>query len=1193
MDKKTTKRFFQECVSKVNVIILWTLVFIFLGCSNHDGKMFERILSSKSGIYFNNKITETDSLNVLSFDHIYNGGGVGVGDFNNDGLQDVFFSGNQVPCKLYLNKGNFEFEDITSKSGIETPFWSTGVAVVDINGDGLLDIYICTISPYRHKSAPNQFFINQGIKNGIPSFAEMAETIGLADRGYSTQAVFFDFDNDGDLDSYILTNALETYDRNLPIGQLKDGYGKSTDRLYRNEGIQKNTMPLFVDVSKEAGITIEGWGLGIGVADFNQDGWQDVYCANDFQSNDLLWINNGNGTFTNRVADILQHQSTNSMGMDVADINNDGLLEIVNLDMMPEDNLRQKMMFSKPAYDRFELDAKNGYQPQFIRNSLQLNMGVTPNGLPVFSDISYMTGVYATDWSWSALLADFDNDGYKDLFVTNGYKKDVTNLDFFSYDAQTEIFNADMKGETKEARLKRMENLLGVKKSNVMFKNQGELNFLNVTKSWGLEIPSYSNGAAYADFDNDGDLDLVINNIDDEAMLYRNNLIEKEIPKSSNFLSIQLIGSKNNPQGFGATLTCYTGNKKQFIQNSPYRGYKSTVDQRLHVGLGEANQIDSLIIVWQDGPTEILKNIHPNTVLRINENNASLVKVKSKKVIQSEIFEETSSRHGINFKHMESDFIDFKFQPLLPHKHSQLGPSIAVGDLNNDKLEDFIVGGAAHQDATLFFQQPDGTFAQVNLEKKTSEDMGVLLVDVDNDGDLDIYCVSGSSEFGQNVQQYQNRLYKNNGNGKFVLDDKSLPQIQSSGSCVIANDFDRDGDIDLFIGGRVSPFNYPSAPLSYLLQNDGTGKFTDVTNEIAPALARIGMVTSALWTDFNNDGWTDLIVVGEFMPITFFKNGQGELRKYQPGGIREEATVGWWNSIVGGDFDNDGDTDYVVGNLGLNSIYQASEKEPVCIYAADFDNNGSIDPILCRFIQGKEYPTHYRESLTDQIAGLRRVLPRYEQFGRMTFDKILNREATRNAIIYKATNFESVFLKNNGLAGFEIKPLPKSAQLAPLFGIQVVDFNDDGNLDIVAVGNDYSPDPLTGQLDACIGVVMEGDGKNNFTSVPLERTGFLVRGDAKAFATITTLKNNIVYLITQNGDSLKVFDTPLTYSKFIEWQSFDVSAELIFQNGTKRKMEYNIGSGYLSQSSSIVPLPDNASSIEIVSSNGIKRIIKF
>lgn len=1167
------------------------LIFLY-GCTDSKESMFELVSSKQSGITFRNEITETDSLNVLRLEYIYNGGGVGVGDFNNDGLPDIFFSGNQVPGKLYINKGDFRFEDITLKSGIETLFWSTGVALVDINNDGLLDIYLSTISPTKNQSVPNQFFINKGIENGLPSFKEEAQEIGLADRGYTTQAAFFDYDNDGDLDCYLLTNSLEDYNRSLPLGQRNDGLGKSTDRLYRNDGLSESKLPKFVNVSKEAGITIEGWGLGIGVSDFNQDGWMDVYCANDFQSNDLLWINNQNGTFSNRIDEMLQHQSANSMGMDIADINNDGLPEIVNLDMMPEDNLRQKMMFSKPAYDRFAMDSKKGYQPQFIRNSLQLNRGIASSGLPIFSDISYMTGVYATDWSWSALFADFDNDGNKDLFITNGYKMDVTNMDFVAYDAQVKNFSSNMTGETAEERLKRMDDLLGVKKSNVMFRNLQDLNFENVTNSWGLEIPSYSNGAAYADFDNDGDLDIVINNLNDEAFLYRNNVIEGNSKKEnvSNFLTIQLQGNKSNTQGFGSNLSVFSDGKRQYVEQSPYRGYKSTVDARLHVGLGTSQKIDSIKITWPGRASETLYNVAANQFLVLKETDAEPLKIKTPRNERVVLFKDVTQRFGIQYNHTENDFVDFKYQPLLPHKHSQLGPALAVGDLDGDKREDFIVGGSAHRTATIFYQQKDGIFIATSFEEKISEDMGVLLIDVDNDNDLDIYCVSGSTEFGKTSQHYQSRLYKNLGKGKFILDALALPQMESSGSCVVANDFDRDGDLDLFVGGRVSPFSYPLAPLSYALQNNGLGKYIDATKEIAPELERIGMVTSALWTDFDNDGWTDLIVVGEFMPLTFFKNDQGKLNKYQPDGIRSEATVGWWNSISGGDFDNDGDIDYVAGNLGLNSIYQASEAEPVCVYAKDYDQTGSIDPVLCRYIAGKEYPAHYRESMTDQMTGLRRKLTRYELYGRMTFRNIFDEEATRDAMIYKATNFASVYIENRGRGKFTIKSLPKAAQFAPIFGTQVVDFDLDGNLDLIAVGNDHSPDPLTGQLDGSIGTVLKGDGSGNFESLSLAQTGFLVRGDAKAFASIV-LSNKMLLLVSQNKDSLKAFEG-LKHTEFISLNPYDAWCETNFKNGKKQKTEFYIGSGYLSQSSRLIPRDGNVKKIEIMDSRGQKRIVQ-
>lgn len=1175
-------------------ILLFLFAGIFLSCNNSSNSLFERVPCSYSGVTFNNRIQESDSLNILDFEYLYNGGGVGVGDFNNDGLQDIFFSANQGASRLYINEGGLQFKDITAAAGIKTPYWNTGVSIVDINQDGLMDIYLCTANNKINKHSPNQLFLNKGVdKNGNPSFKEVATAVGLADEGYSTQAAFFDYDNDGDLDCYILTNALESFSRALPVGQKKDGTGKSTDRLYRNNGAGANGLPSFSNVSKEAGITIEGWGLGIGVADFNNDGWLDVYCANDFQSNDLLWINNENGTFTNRIADFIQHQSTNSMGIDIADINNDGLPEIVNADMMPEDNLRQKMIFSKPNYDMYQLQKEKKYQPQFVRNSLQLNKGMDKNAEPVFSEIGYYAGIYATDWSWSALFADFDNDGFRDLLITNGYPKDVSNLDFASYTAESLISFTREDKELRKQKMKKMESLLGVKKSNFIFRNKGNLTFEDVTEKWGMKTPSFSNGAAYADFDNDGDLDVVINNINDEAFIYRNNLIkdagQKKAPKS-NYLDIRLWGDSLNRNGFGTKITIFYNDQKQFLQHSPYRGYCSTVEFNIHFGVADAEKIDSVKIEWLNGKAQLLTNVAVNQVINIYEKKAIRLP-EERKEVQNTFLSDQAFNYGLIYKHEETDFNDFNSNFLNPHKYSQGGPGIAAADLNGDQLDDIFIGGAMRKPATIFYQQPGGSFLSVPFKEKIPEDMGVLLFDADGDGDNDIYCVSGSSEFGSNKQYYQDRLYRNQGHGKFMEDSAALPHIESSGSCVTACDYDKDGDLDLFVGGRVSPNNYPMPPQSYLLSNNGKGKFADITKAACPELQYAGMVTAALWTDFDNDGWTDLIVVGEFMPITLYKNEQGKLKRKIVDSW-QTSTVGWWNSLVGGDFDNDGDMDYVAGNLGLNSMYKASATEPVCVYAKDYNQDGRIDPILCRYIQGKEYPTHYRESLTDQIGEFKKSLFTYESYGNKTFADIFNPSMLEGAYILKATQMASVYIQNNGHGNFTIRPLPAEAQLAPVFGMVCTDLNGDGNLDLLCVGNDYSAETLTGRYDASTGNCFLGDGKGNFNAVEVSKTGFKVTGDAKGFAEINLDKKKTLYAVTQNQDSLKVFENNQSFLfELVGIKANDVFAEIAYRNGTLQKQEFYYGNTYLSQSSRMLKITAPVKSITITNTSGEKRIV--
>lgn len=1166
-------------------LVVAIILIVLSGCSR-DGKkkLFQLLPASHTGITFNNELTESDSFNVLTFEYIYNGAGVGVGDVNNDGLSDIFFAGNQVSGALYLNKGDLKFDDITTRAAVQTNLWCTGVAMLDINQDGLLDIYLSTIQPKTDApQVPNLLYLNKGInQEGIPVFEEVAAKVGLADSSYSTQAAFLDYDLDGDLDMYMLTNALETYNRNQIMGLRNDGTGKSVDKFYRNEGMVDG-LPVFKDVSAEVGVQAEGWGLGIVVNDINRDGYPDLYIANDFMSNDHLYINTGDGKFRNDIRAILKHQEQNGMGIDIADINNDALNDIVVLDMLPDDNLRQKTMFSTIGYDRFKLFREKGYEYQYIRNVLQLN-----NGNNSFSDIGYFSGIYATDWSWSSLFADFDNDGYRDLFVGNGYRKDVTDQDFIAYGKELAMFTTD-KNRMKIIR-EEIEKLPGVRKPNFLFRNNGDLTFTDKAKEWGLDQPSYSNGAAYADFDNDGDLDLVTNNINEAAFIYRNDLITDQNKSDHNFLRIKLEGDKGNIAGYGAKIAVYTAGQVHYAEHQTIRGYKSTVENIEHFGLGKisSGKVDSVTVTWAGGKRQALKNVTANQTIVLRSSDA--VSINTRPMHSVTMITEFGKTSGLNYKHHENEFVDFlEGQFLLPHKHSQNGPGIAVGDINRDGLDDFILGGSAGDGAKFFLQHNDGTFTVDSLPAKVSEDMGILLFDADNDGDQDLYCVGGSSEFKRDSINYQDRFYRNSGKGKFELDASALPSLTSSGSCVVANDFDRDGDLDLFVGGRVVPTRYPETPASYLLVNRGDGIFENKTSAYSSMLGSIGMVTSAIWSDVNNDQWTDLIVVGEWMPITIFINDNGKSFNH----LTLDNSAGWWNSISGGDFDNDGDIDYVAGNLGLNSIYKASPEEPVSIYAKDFDSNGSVDPILCRYIQGKEYPVHPREALTGQIASLRGVVQKYAQYGGMGIQDILSKEKLENATVLKSTMFSSVYIQNNGNNKFDIKPLPSEAQFSPMFGTLITDFDEDGNLDILSVGNSYACEVLSGYYDAGIGNYLRGDGSGNFKSVPVTQSGFFVDGDAKAIAKLISREGRELLVVTQNRDSLKVFTKSGEATRGVESvvrvKPDEDYAIIELANGKKRKEEFYLGNGYLSSSSRVIIKNKNISAITFPSRDSEKH----
>ena len=1117
--------------------------------------LFERLSSNQTGIHFANTITESDSINVLDFEYIYNGGGVAVGDVDNDGRQDVFFTGNQVSSRLYLNKTQtggsdsanknrgdepLRFLDVTEAAGVGTKLWCTGVSMVDINADGWLDIYVCTISPKRGKTAPNLLFLNQGKDaSGQVRFREVAHEMGLDDRGYSTQAAFLDYDKDGDLDMYLLTNALESYNRNQPRGPVRDGSGNSTDRLYRNDG--GGPMPTFTNVSREAGITTEGWGLGVAVADFNDDGWPDVYCADDFQSNDLLWINNKNGTFTNQYSNYFKHGSYNAMGVDVADVNNDGRLDLMTLDMMPDDNRRQKSMFGTHNPDRYQMGLDRGYAPQFVRNVLQLNQGPDGRGRVSFSEVGQQAGVYATDWSWSTLMADFDNDGHRDVFITNGYPKDITDLDFVAYNNQyhSSYFKTD--SETDAETKGKMDELIGVKKSNFMFRNTatkaGEPPiFDDVTQAWGLAIPSFSNGAAYADFDGDGDLDIVVNNIDDEAFVYQNRVAQRTRKEAaaSHFLRLNLLGEGGNIAALGARVELTFGAEKQVIDNSPFRGYKSTVEPTLHIGLGAYRQVDTLRVRWPNGRETRLTNVPANQLLSLRQADANQVWAPKNAPAspQSLFLELTGAANPIRYVQQENNFVDFKEQVLLPHGLSRAGPPLAVGDVDGNGLDDVFVGGAMHTPGTLFEQLKPGTFTSFTLAetgfRKPTEDTGATFFDADNDGDLDLYVVCGGNEYPDNDVRYQDKLFRNDGRGRFRQDTTALPNTRGSGSCVVAADYDADGDLDLFVGGRTQPQRYPLPGRSYLLRNDsqrgaaGPARFTDVTEKVAPGLASAGMITAALFADFTGDKRPDLLLTGEFMAPVLFKDGpNNQLIKQTPG--EANLPAGWWNCLAAGDFDKDGDLDFVAGNLGLNSRFRASVAQPVSIHAKDYDQNGTLDPILCLYIQGKCYPTHPRDQLAEQVPGLKKRFPTYADYGNMTFDKLLLPDEIKGAYTLNATNMASSYFENNGKGQFTVRPLPALAQIAPVQSLLVADFDQDGNADVLLAGNAYDTDTQVGRYDAGKGLLLRGDGRGNFMVKPLSQTGFCADRDARSLAKVRLQGGRSLILVGNNSDTLQTY----------------------------------------------------------------------
>jgi hypothetical protein len=1070
-----------------------------------DSTLFKLLEPDFTNIDFNNKIEENFEHNVLNYPAHYNGGGVAIADINNDGLEDIYFSANLYANKLYLNRGNMQFEDITAVAGVagREHSWTNGINMVDVNGDGLTDIFVCYSGKLPGESRKNQLFINKGLnKDGLPTFTDEAETYGLADSAYSTQAHFFDYDKDGDLDLLLVNENIRVISDldDITIQKLQN----TPDAQFGTK-FYKNDNGVFKDVTREAGIhsSALSYGLSANIADINGDGWSDIYLSNDYAIPDYVYINQGDGTFTNQLNNTLEHISLYSMGSDISDINNDGLVDIYTLDMLPEDNRRQKLLASFDNYEGFELNLRNGLYYQYMRNMLHLN-----NGNGSFSEIGQVAGISNTDWSWTPLLADYDNDGLKDLLVTTGYLRDVTNLDVIKYNS---TYFQSINGEVNPKQILAMINRMPSSNvKNYIYRNQGDLTFANMSTSWGLDHASNSNGAAYADLDNDGDLDLVINNINAPAFIYQNRS-----DSTSGYLKVKLQGMHKNKDGLGAKVSVYAGSQHYYQEQMPARGYLSSVSPILHFGLGKAAQIDSIRIVWLSGKQQMLYEVKPNQLLELKEEEA--LTEYSKGGASTPLFKEVSS--PLPFAQKKNTINDFKRQPLIVNAQSFSGPCMVKGDVNGDGLEDVFVGGDRNEPASLFIQQKGGNFikSQKAFEADSkSEDIDAVFFDANGDGFTDLYVVSGGYHyFSPGESLLQDRLYLNDGKGNFSKSLDGLPEMRGSKSCARVADFNGDGYPDIFVGGRVVPARYPESPQSYLLLNDGKGHFRDALKVIAPDLQKIGMVTDAAWMDLNNDKRPDLILVGEWMPVTVFINQGGSKLANKTGEYFERDYSGWWNRLHVADMNGDGKDDLIIGNQGLNTQCVVSEQEPAELYYKDFDDNGAIDPVFCFYIQGKSYPYLTRDELLDQMSVMRPRFPDYKSYADATITEVFTQEELSGAGQLQANYLKSAYFERSSEGKFKEKALPLQAQYAPVYTITPLDYDGDGHKDLLLCGNVNQARIRLGKSDANFGILLKGDGQGGFSYIPQLESGFKLRGDVRSV--ISLADQTLIFGINQGA----------------------------------------------------------------------------
>ena len=1080
------------------------------------GRLFTLMPSSFTGVTFENRVTDTREVNVFTYRNHYNGGGVAIGDVSGDGRPDLILTSNERGPRLYLNLGDFRFRDVTEASGIGgNGSWTTGVTMADVNGDGRLDVYVCHAGSEAANRRANQLLINQGTgADSVPTFKDMAQTYGVEDGGYATQAAFLDYDRDGDLDLFVVNNsprAVSSFGLKN-TRNVRDPLGGA--RLYRHDGTH------FTDVSAQAGIFSPeiAFGLGVAVGDVNRDGWSDVYVSNDFFERDYLYINAGNGTFTESLDREMPYSSYFSMGLDVADVNNDGWPDVYTTDMLPEDEYRLRTTSSFEGWNLYQAKVSNGYHYQFMRNMLQLN-----NGNGTFSDVGQMAGVARTDWSWSALMADLDLDGYKDIFVTNGLAKDVTSQDYVTSLANQTAADAVLKGERVDF-LKLVNAMTSTRISNYAFHNAGGTSFVNEAKAWGLDTPSFSNGAAYGDLDGDGSLDLVVNNVNDEAFVYRSNV--RALMPDHHYLQLRLEGEGANRFAVGARVTLWSAAAQMTQELQPTRGFQSSMDYTLTFGTGERDVVDSVVVDWPDGKVSVVAAVHTNQRMVVRHADA-VPRTQAPPPVATAVLANVTSSVGLPFTHRENDFVDFDRERLIPRMVSTDGPMLATGDVNGDGLDDVFVGGAKEQAGALLLQQAGGGFVRSNPgvfePDSTSEDLGAVLFDANGDRALDLYVVSGGNDFSDASTALQDRLYLNDGRGHFRKANDALPSETLAGSRVVAADYDGDGDDDLFVGGRVVPWHYGSTPHSMLLRNDGHGHFVDVADQLAPDAAQAGMVTDAAWRDVDGDGRTDLVVVGDWMPITVFHNaGGGRLTKTRVKGL--ETSAGWWNRVVAADVTGDGKVDFVVGNFGLNTVLHASDTEPLSLYVKDFDGNGVEEQVLACYGQGRNYPFVMRDELVRAIPPLKAKYFNYSDYARSTIADIFPAPSLSGAITRSATTLATSVARNNGDGTFTLIPLPAEAQRAPVFGILAGDFDRDGSTDLLLGGNFSGLQTQIGRMGASYGLLLHGDGKGKgtFTAIKAQASGFVVTGQVRDIQRVRMRGGELV-VVARNNDTPLVF----------------------------------------------------------------------